>query len=403
MKINVLIEKNDELNQSATARSGLLRLAVPRKGTQDWGRTLRLNLATQASLGATSSLVEEWDLLARRLNAPPQLRPGWLVAWWKAFGRHELRIFLARRGSELAGVLPMIERGGHLVAAGNVHTPGLDLLADGVEAADALAGLTFEGGPRRLSAVNLHPAGQAFRALLHAAHGHGYRIVLRHYRCSPYLDLIGNWEEYRSRLSKKLLKNLRSKDRQLRRRGTLSFEVADGSSNLDGYLREACEVEASGWKGVNGTAILSAPQTRGFYTELARWAAAEGLLRICFLRFDGRAIAMCYQLEQGGIAYWLKVGYAQDFAHYSPGMLLFQRIIRDGFAKGLGRIEFCGTGERYKFDWTRTASEWLRFEAFAPTPRGYLAMGAFNYIRPLVTRLPRFKRPPFRRLVRSSR
>ena len=31
-------------------------------------------------------LVEGWDELADRLGAPPQLRPAWFAAWFRAFG-----------------------------------------------------------------------------------------------------------------------------------------------------------------------------------------------------------------------------------------------------------------------------------------------------------------------------
>ena len=37
-------------------------------------------------------------------------------------------------------------------------------------------------------------------------------------------------------------------------------------------------MEALGWKGEADTAILSRPETRRFYEELARWASARGLL-----------------------------------------------------------------------------------------------------------------------------
>jgi CelD/BcsL family acetyltransferase involved in cellulose biosynthesis len=354
---------------------------------------LHLAVASDDCLAPASPFGSEWDALSRRLNAPPQLRSGWLTALCDAFGARGLKIHIARRGPRLVGVFPTIERRGVIRAAINAIPPGFGgLLADDPTVADELVHATFSSQPRHVSAINLDPAGEAFRALQHGAHSNGYRILIRHYRCSPCLVFSGSWEEYESRLSKKLLKGLRYKNNRIRQHGKLSFEVVDGSGDIEKPLREAYEVEGSGWKGEKGTAILSSPRTTRFWTTLARWAADHGMFRLYFLRLDGRAIAMSYQLEQDGVSYWQRHGYLADFARYSPSMLLFQRIIRHNFSAGLSRMDFCGIGERYQFDWTRTTSEWLRLEAFAPTLPGYSAMAAFVYARPLMARLPLLKK-----------
>jgi hypothetical protein len=70
-------------------------------------------------------------------------------------------------------------------------------------------------------------------------------------------------------------------------------------------------IEASGWKGERGAAIISRPETRSFYTEVSRWAARNGWLRLAFLRLDGRALAFQCGLEDGGTHYFLKGGFRQ--------------------------------------------------------------------------------------------
>ena len=37
-------------------------------------------------------LAEEWDGLADRVGAAPWTRPGWVAAWWRAFGSGRLQI-----------------------------------------------------------------------------------------------------------------------------------------------------------------------------------------------------------------------------------------------------------------------------------------------------------------------
>jgi hypothetical protein len=42
-------------------------------------------------------LRREWDVLADRTDVEPWLRPGWIAAWWCAFGRGSLFVLVLRR------------------------------------------------------------------------------------------------------------------------------------------------------------------------------------------------------------------------------------------------------------------------------------------------------------------
>jgi CelD/BcsL family acetyltransferase involved in cellulose biosynthesis len=152
-------------------------------------------------------------------------------------------------------------------------------------------------------------------------------------------------------------------------------------------MREAFVVEASGWKGAAGTAILSDPRTQRFYTAIGRWAAEQGALRLYILSVDRRPIAMCFALQQHGISHLLKAGYDPAYGRHSPGKLLMHAMFRDCFENGVSRIELNGDAEPYKFSWASESHEYKRFEAFAPTVAGQLAWAAFTYSRPVANRL----------------
>ncbi|MGH9435535.1 MAG: GNAT family N-acetyltransferase, partial [Terriglobia bacterium] len=336
----------------------------------------------------SSSLVNEWSKLAQKVGAPPQQQPGWTWAWWNAFGTGALEIHTIRDNGRLTGVLPMIRQGGTLKAAANIHTPGFGVLADNPRAAGKLAQALFSSEPRRISLIDLEPGGETFRAFMHAAHEASYKVLLRPYQCSPYLEITETWEEYKGVLTaKKRFRNLRRKRLKLSREGNLSMEIVDGSIRLEELLQEAYKVEASSWKGPNGSAIISDPRTRNFYTGIARWAADQGSFRLAFLRLNGRPVAMTYLLEQHGVCHLLKAGYDPDFGRFSPGTLLTHMIIEHCFAAGLDRVEFYGNGERYKFFWANAAIERIRLEAFAPTTTGRLTEAAFVYARPVAVRI----------------
>jgi CelD/BcsL family acetyltransferase involved in cellulose biosynthesis len=207
------------------------------------------------------------------------------------------------------------------------------------------------------------------------------------YQHSPYLDISGSWSEYESKLSKKLTASLRRCRRHLDDLGTVSVEIADGSSELEGLLQEVFTLEASGWKGRNHTAIKSNIDTRDFYTNIAHWATAQSILRIFILRLDRQPLAMFFALVDQRACYLLKTGYDPAYAQFSPGKLLASAVIFHCYSTQLSRIEFQGDADQYKFDWTSSIHSQERFEAYSRTPGGLIMWAAFNYGKPIVNRI----------------
>src|SRR4051794_36408801 len=101
----------------------------------------------------------EWDALATRLGAAPFMRPEWGEAWADAFAPGRLTLLAARRGSELAGVLPLHRARGRVIAGtANAHTPLGGSLADGPDAARELADALLSEGHARADFAYTDPA-----------------------------------------------------------------------------------------------------------------------------------------------------------------------------------------------------------------------------------------------------
>ena len=152
-------------------------------------------------------------------------------------------------------------------------------------------------------------------------------------------------------------------------------------------LEDGFAVEASGWKGDNGTAIASGAETRQFYTGIARWAASRGWLRLAFLRLDGHPIAFQYGLEDGGTYYFLKGGYDAKYSRFSPGRLLLASLIERAFDNGLKRFDFGGADESFKREWANGRRELVHLQVFPPSVPGLIEWAAFAYGRPFVKRV----------------
>jgi CelD/BcsL family acetyltransferase involved in cellulose biosynthesis len=267
-------------------------------------------------------------------------------------------------------------------SAANWHTPVYDVVADDSEAARELADAVFALRPRRLELRFLDDDSLALRAFRPAAVAAGYRVLTRPIQESPYVPIEGDWDSYIASRSRSMLKELGRRWRGLERAGGTVAVTFENGRNLDEALEEGFHLEGSGWKGRSGTAMASRPETRRFYTDVARWAADRGWLRLAYLRLGGTAIAFQFDLEADRVVYHLKPGYDESYGRFRPGKLLTQEVIRAAFERGARSYEFLGGADAHKLDWTDRVRQRHLLQAFAPTPAGLAELAAFRYGRP---------------------
>jgi CelD/BcsL family acetyltransferase involved in cellulose biosynthesis len=330
-------------------------------------------------------IADEWDELAERTGAAPFLRPGWVAAWLDAFGGTP-RIVTLRENGELKGVLPLTRGRALLANAANSHSPLAGAVAEEPSHLHQIARAVVGAGTARTDLRALDVRDPLLAELRAAALAHGHSTIERVTEREPYVDLSGGFEAYEAGLARKQRKELRRLQRRLEDEGAVTYEFADGSERLETLLEEGFAIEGSGWKTEAGTAINAVPHERRFYTEIARWAASQGWLRLAFLRLDGRPLAFDYCLEAGGRFYALKGGFDIEFRRFGPGSLLTLESLRRAFAGRLESYEFLGTDDAYKLQWTSTTRERVRLQVFARSLGGRAQDVAWRFGRPLVKR-----------------
>ena len=334
-----------------------------------------------------AQLAEDWEALAERLHAGPFVSPDWVAAHWSCFGSGRLAIVAVRRDRRLGAVLPIARRGKTARSVTNAQTPQFGVLAEDDElTAHAVAALAAHGVSRlELSYLDREdPLAGAVRR--HAA-AHGHLLVERVMLRSPYIELDGTLAEYRARRKSSFKADLRRRNRRLGEQGEVRLDVRDGSRDLARLLAEGWELEGSEWKDRLGTAVVARTETRRFYAEIARRAAARGRLRLFFLRIDEAPIAFIFALEQGGVMYLLKGGFDPARGRMSPGQLLLERVIEQAFTSGLDRIELLGGDEAYKLAWTDTVRERVLLQSFGRSPLRSMQWAAHAHGRPLALRV----------------
>ena len=100
-------------------------------------------------------------------------------------------------------------------------------------------------------------------------------------------------------LSSKRRQELRRQSKRLAELGAVEYHVLRPGDDLEPWLADFFEVESSGWKGREGTALGMEHANRAFFRSMATAAHRRGQLLMTALGVGGRPIALNCKLTSG--------------------------------------------------------------------------------------------------------
>ena len=101
-------------------------------------------------------------------------------------------------------------------------------------------------------------------------------------------------------------------------------------------------LEKRSWKGAEGTALLCDPADASFVRRLVGDLAERGNASVALLRIEGSAIAAQVLMYCGATAYTWKTAFDPEYAKYSPGALLVDKVTEQLFATpGIEAVDSC--------------------------------------------------------------
>ena len=316
------------------------------------------------------ALAPGWDELAAAAPSP-FLTTTWLAAWEDTYGDGRSHGVVVRdHRAAVAGGAWVPHARADVHAEAFEHLLEWDVVARDDHARAAVWRALLEHTPDRLvlpALVRDAPATEIARRELRAA---GYRLIERTGHLSPYLELPASAEELMAAVSRNLRSQAGRRRRAFEKEGELRLRTVTDGDDVGPALDAVLRLEAAGWKGREGTAILNQPGTERLYRAFAQDAARAGILRLYLLELDDRLLAADIGLAIGGTGYLLKTSYDEDLGRASPGLLLRAEVLRASIEEGLRAYEFLGGAETYKMQW-------------GPQPRPRVEVTAYRGVREL--------------------
>jgi CelD/BcsL family acetyltransferase involved in cellulose biosynthesis len=300
------------------------RATRPRKASAR-GPKLTAKWTTLAKLAADPAAWQ--DLAGRALEPNIFLEPDFARAALAAeLGGVNIGVIAVREGTRLVGLLPGRVRGltsarpvSAFVAWTHPYAPLSTPLVDrdlSVETVDAMFAYLprLPGAPRVASFPLVSEDGPIARLL--AEHAQHYRFGV-HERAA-----LMAWRAGAVTASPGKLKELRRQRRRLGELGELAVRTVASPEGAQAAIVDYLNVEAAGWKGRAGDAILADARATQFFTQSVTSLIEKGKARVDVLTLDGRTLAAAVTLLSGDRAWFWKTAYDETFARFSPGVQL---------------------------------------------------------------------------------
>ena len=161
-------------------------------------------------------------------------------------------------------------------------------------------------------------------------------------------------------LSSSTRKKLRQHRRRLAEKGKLEIVAASEPQAVRNALEEFLTMEAAGWKGAQGTALLSNDVDAAFIRSAIGGLVDRGCASIHSLNLDGKPISMQIVARAGSTAFTWKTTYDETFHEFSPGALLLEDYTAAFLAdKSIAAVDSCS------FDDTGLMSAWSERQPIA--------------------------------------
>jgi len=355
--------------------------------------------AYRGRAAVVDQLADEWrELCDEAAEDQPFYRPEWMRAYLRFFAPSATVVLLAARlDGRLRLLLPLIEEMGTYckVPVRKLKAPVNSCAGrfDAVYSAPPYGEAAIHAAWRYLrelegwDLLQFRDAlqGSAVSRLAAAAQADGLCTVQIKDNPSPYVPLSMDHELLKKLpVNARLRRELRHVRRQLEEQGSslklYRIEAADPDA-----LNRFFQLEASGWKGQERSAILF-KGTRPFFDEVAESAARFGYFTLYMLELNGHLIAAHFGFTHRACYYSVLVAYNESFREFSPGHLIIGEIVNDCATRGVRCYDTTGQNQEWKMKWTTDTRPLSHYFVFRG-PLGNLAYAIGSKLKPAIGRL----------------
>ena len=353
------------------------------------------------STEAFKNLKKEWNCLLEQSQAQSVfLTWEWLYTWWEHFGADKtLYVLLARESGEIVGIAPLmltsVKRLGlkfrmlRNLGMPDTDVAGLIVKDDRPEVVNLFC-QEIQNASRQWDVFELgefantsldpqgiiqwFPKSNYFNRLMPKQH--------------TFISTSGHWEEYYKTLSKHHRRSLRRKERVLQEEhnGTEYQRFNHGNVRPEHY-NIIFKINSK----AHFSELYATEKLRDFHLALAKPDVLQHAVDLSFFLVNNVPIAFDYGFLHNHVYEAWRGAYLPGCSEYSPGSLLFIKLLQHNFSSGYSGVDLLRGEHDYKKRW-RGYDQPFTLLWIIPRPN-FLACAAYLWLPGLKKRMARlFKR-----------
>jgi CelD/BcsL family acetyltransferase involved in cellulose biosynthesis len=301
------------------------------------------------SIDDLERLAPEWTMLWRRCGADVFEAPAWAIPFARWFvDPGSLRVWSAREGGRLVGVLPFYLHKKRLLLLGSGIGDWLDAPMEVDCRSRIMAGLfgALEEIREQWDACEWQMLRED-SVLLRAPEPDGWRSATNVQDVCPFLPLH---ETLAASLPHSMLVEIEYGRRRAAKIGDVEFELATRDT-LEAALENLFQLHGARWEERGGEGVLAKEDVRKFHLEAAARLLELEVLCLLVMKVRGRAAGVFYGfLHRGRMAYYLG-GFEPELAKVGPGKLVIAGAMEMAIHGGAKIFDFLRGAEPYKYLW----------------------------------------------------
>ncbi|NNC71503.1 MAG: GNAT family N-acetyltransferase [Sphingomonadaceae bacterium] len=149
---------------------------------------------------------------------------------------------------------------------------------------------------------------------------------------------------------KKKRKEINRLSNRLAEQGDLAFATLGATEEAAPWIDAFLALERKGWKGAAGSALACNANVAAFFRDACLGGHRARKLDFHRLDLDGRPIAMLINFLAAPGGYSFKIAFDEDYAHYSPGVLIERYNLRILERRDIEWIDSCASQDHPMID-----------------------------------------------------
>jgi hypothetical protein len=207
------------------------------------------------------------------------------------------------------------------------------------------------------------------------------KLEIVNYIDTPRITLRGTFEQYWGARGRDLTRNLTRRLRRATEEGIqLELITVQEPGGVARCIQDYGMLEATGWKGKEGTAVTAENSQGLFYRDMLEKFCERGEGVVYQLSMNGRVIASDLCVRRSGMLVVLKVAYDETVKNVSPSFLLRRMVLENLFSTGkIQVVEFYGRVRDWHTKWTDEVRTMYHVnfyrDSWVPTVRHFIKSG----------------------------